>query len=57
MSEYEGKTYWRRRSEVTLSELLYYECTGEVPTPKIRKKLLEIENTLDTSLMNQEKKG
>jgi hypothetical protein len=30
MSEYDGKVTYRRRKPITLTELLYYEATGEI---------------------------
>jgi hypothetical protein len=41
MSNYEGKTYHRKRGHVDLIDLLYYEATGEALDPKDKKEILD----------------
>lgn len=41
MSNYEGKTQYRKRGHVDLIDLLHYEATGEVLDPEDKKQILE----------------
>lgn len=41
MSNYEGKTYYRKRGHVDMIDLFYYEATGEALSPQDKKELLE----------------
>lgn len=47
MSEYEGKTHWRRKNQCSMAEVLYYESMGEMMPPEIRKELLRKESPPD----------
>jgi hypothetical protein len=47
MSEYEGKTHWRRRNQCTLADVFYYELTGKGLPPDIREELLKKEYPSD----------
>lgn len=41
MSEYEGKACWRKRNCADISDVLYYEATGELMPPDINKDIFE----------------
>lgn len=41
MSNYEGKTQYRKRGHVDMIDLFYYEATGEALSPQDKKELLE----------------
>lgn len=41
MSEYEGKAYWRKRNCADISDVLYYEATGELRPPDIKEVVFE----------------